>query len=97
MGGRAREGLVWGVAGAGKATSAGSTRALPVCECRAGGWRVVVQLLGDLGGSLQDRLWNRDSKRLGGLEVDHDVEDGWKLDRQVDGPGAFQKLVQVAG
>jgi hypothetical protein len=42
-------------------------------------------------------LRNRDPQRLGGLQVDRELELGWLLDRQVARLGALQDLVDVAG
>src|SRR5439155_9780873 len=45
----------------------------------------------------QQRRWNRQAERLGGLEVDHQVELGGLFDRQVPRLGAFQDLVDIGG
>src|SRR6185295_10352427 len=45
----------------------------------------------------QDRLWNRDAERLGGLQIHYQIELVWLSDRQVAWVGAFENLVHVAG
>src|SRR2546426_5935208 len=45
----------------------------------------------------QDRLRDREAERLGGLEVDHELELCRLLDRQVAGLGAFEDFVNVGG
>jgi hypothetical protein len=44
---------------------------------------------------LQQRLRDREAEGLGGLEVDHQLELGGPLDRQLGRPGAFEYLVHV--
>src|SRR5215470_17732481 len=50
-------------------------------------------LLDDLVGSRQNRGWNREPERLGGLHVDHELELGGPLNRQVTSFCAFEDLV----
>src|SRR5437762_944411 len=45
----------------------------------------------------QQGLRDRQSKRLGGLEVDHELELGRLLHRKVGGLGAFKDPVRVDG
>src|SRR6266446_10648065 len=52
-------------------------------------------LLNHLVRAQQDRLWDRDSKCLGGLEVDHQLDLGWLQDRQISRLGAVENLSGV--
>ncbi len=45
--------------------------------------------------TLKKRWRNSETKRLGGLEIDHQFEFGRLLDGQVGGLGAFQDLVDI--
>src|SRR5215472_6385678 len=45
----------------------------------------------------QQRPRNRQAERFGRLEVDHQLELGWLLDRQIGGLGALEDLVDVVG
>src|SRR6476620_3425871 len=53
--------------------------------------------LNDLIGPQQQRLWDREPERLGGLEVDHQLELRRLLHGQVGGLGALEDLVHVGG
>src|SRR5262249_4478143 len=46
-------------------------------------------------GPHQERLRNRQAQRLGGLEVDDELEHGWLLDRQITWSGALEDLIHV--
>jgi hypothetical protein len=46
---------------------------------------------------LQERRRDRQTERLGGLEVDEELELGGLLYREVGGPDAFEDLVDVQG
>src|SRR5262249_28327262 len=52
-------------------------------------------LFNDLVGAQQQRLRNRQAQRLGGLEIDHQLELGGLLDWEISGLGAFEDLVHV--
>src|SRR5262249_13571936 len=54
-------------------------------------------LLDDRVRSGQDRLRERQAQRLRRLKVDHQLELGGLLDREVSGFGALQNLVYVGG
>src|SRR5258707_111956 len=54
-------------------------------------------LFDDLIRALQERRRDRQAERLGGLEVDHEVELRRLLDRQIARPGAPKDLVNVPG
>src|SRR5262245_46284614 len=54
-------------------------------------------LFDDLVRPPEHRLRNLQAERLGRLEVDHQLELGWLLDREVGGLGALEDLVHVAG
>ena len=45
----------------------------------------------------QDRLWDGETERFGGLEIDHQFELGRLLDRQIAWLGTLQDLVDVFG
>src|SRR5438128_12262232 len=45
----------------------------------------------------QQRLRNREPERLGGLEVDDQLELGWLLDGKIAGLGALENLAYVSG
>jgi hypothetical protein len=53
--------------------------------------------LDDLIRPQQERRRNRQAERLGGLEVDDQLERGRLLDRQVSGLRTFQDLVDIDG
>src|ERR1700730_4108123 len=50
-----------------------------------------------LGGAVEQRRWDRQSERLGGLEIDHQLELGRLFDRKVARPGAFENPIDVVG
>jgi hypothetical protein len=57
---------------------------------------------GDRAGSFDDavgaslhRRWNRHAERLGGLEIDDELERGWLLDREIGRTRALQDLCYV--
>jgi hypothetical protein len=50
-------------------------------------------LLNDLGGLEEDVLGDGEAERLRRLEVDHEVERGRLLDREVSGLGSSEDLV----
>src|SRR5215469_5795615 len=49
----------------------------------------------DLVGAQQNRLRDRQAERLGGLEIDHQLEFGRLLDRKIGGLGDFEDLSDV--
>src|SRR5262249_44803827 len=51
--------------------------------------------LDHLVGAAEDRLWDRQAERLGGLEVDDQLEFRRLLDREVRRFGALQDLVDI--
>jgi len=53
--------------------------------------------LNDLIRPLQERLGNRQTKRLGGLEVNDQFELGRLLNGKITGPRPLQNLVDVDG
>src|SRR5438128_7777104 len=53
--------------------------------------------LNDLIRPPQQRLRNRQPERLGGLEVDDQLELGWLLDGEIGGSRALQDLVDIDG
>src|SRR5713226_87502 len=59
----------------------------PTFSCRS--------LLDDLVGPQQQRWRDRQAERLGGLEVDHQLELRGLLDREVGGLGALEDFVDV--
>ena len=54
-------------------------------------------LLNQLIRSEEERLRDREAERLGGLEVDEQMDLGRLLDRQVGGLGAIEVLVRIGG
>src|SRR5437868_14102948 len=52
--------------------------------------------LDDLVGAGEERLGHGQAERLGGLQVDDQLEFGWLLDRQIGRLRAFQDLVDIA-
>ena len=54
-------------------------------------------LLDHLVGGCQQRFWDGEAERLDGLEVDHQLEFGWHLHREVGGLLALEDAVDVAG
>ena len=61
------------------------------------GEKATWGLLDDLVCPKEQRQRDRQAQRLGGLEVDHQLELRRLLDEQVAGPGALQDLVHVDG
>ena len=59
------------------------------------GETVTWRLLDDLVCPQEQRRRDRQAQRLGGLEVDHQLELRRLLDGQVTGPGALEDLVHV--
>src|SRR6266436_6142053 len=57
----------------------------------------LTRLLNHLIRSAEYRLRNSQSEGPGGLEIDHQLERGGLLDRQIAGLGAFEDLVYVCG
>src|SRR5215472_14458397 len=53
--------------------------------------------LDHLVGAAEDRLWDRQAERLGGLEVDDQLEFRRLLDREVRRFGALEDLVNIVG
>ena len=47
--------------------------------------------------SRQNIRWNGQTDLLGGFQIDHELELGWLLYRQVARPGTFEKLIHVRG
>jgi hypothetical protein len=56
-----------------------------------------MQLLDHLIGPQQERLWNRETEGLGGLQVDHQLELRRLLDGKVGRLSALQYAIHVAG
>ena len=50
-----------------------------------------------LVGAGEQRCWYVQAERLGGLEIDHQLELGGSLDRQFAGVGARQNASDIAG
>src|ERR1700738_4318724 len=61
------------------------------------GGRIAQELLDHLVGDREEPRRKGQAERLGGLEVDSELELGWLLHRQVRGLGALEDLVNVAG
>src|SRR5215468_10289912 len=57
--------------------------------------RMPIALLDDVVGAGEDRLRDRQSERLRGLEIDRKIESGRQLDRQIGGLASLQNLVDV--
>src|ERR1700736_5900637 len=49
-------------------------------------------LLDHLVGAGEDQLWHSEAKRLGGLEIDDQLECCWLLYRELGGVGALEDL-----
>src|SRR4029077_3841163 len=64
-------------------------------RARSGSW--LTSLLDDLVGAGEDRLGDRQAERLGGLQVDDQLECGRLLDRQIGWLGPLQDLFDIAG
>jgi hypothetical protein len=72
------------------------------CQRFVAAWRTMLpikkrsfsfRLLDDLVSAGEQRWRDSEAERIGGFEVDHQLELGWLLDRQVGGFRAFQDLV----
>src|SRR6516165_10014114 len=61
---------------------------------RGGGRRASLD---DLVGTGEDQWWDRQAERLGGFEIDDQLEGGRLLNRKVGRFGALQDLVDVVG
>src|SRR6516165_6935373 len=59
---------------------------------RRGYWPDLIDYLCSAS---EDRGWNRQAKRLGGLLVDDEIEDGRLLNRQISGLGTFEDSPRV--
>src|SRR5439155_17477767 len=77
------------------AAAAASTRT-PKINCGISSAR-SLHLLDDLVRPEQERLRHRESERLGGLEVDDQLELGRLLDGQIPGLRTLENLVHVGG
>src|SRR5215475_4348699 len=56
---------------------------------------ISLRSLDELIGSYEQRLWDGQAERLGGLEVDDELESNWSLDGKVAHPGALQDAINV--
>src|SRR5260370_17895726 len=56
-----------------------------------------VTLFDHLVGTGEQRWRKRDAERLGGFQVDHQLELGWRLHRQFGWLGALQDAIDIAG
>ena len=74
-------------------TCDGFDREASCCTVKAGDVR--FRSFNDLIRPQQQRRRDSEAERLGGLEVDHQLELRGLLDRKVGGLGAFQDLVDV--
>jgi hypothetical protein len=59
-------------------------------------WRTLVSSFDHLVGASEERGRHGQAQRLGGLEIDYQLELGWLLDGQVRGLSPFDDLVNVA-
>src|SRR5262249_61381015 len=57
----------------------------------------LVSLFDHLVGASEQRRWHSNTKRVGGLHIDDQLETSWLLDRQIGGLGAFEDFVDVHG
>src|SRR5260370_13374421 len=81
-----------------RSTSTGvSLNLLPLRPMRVVGCGEAHRLLKHLIRSLQERRRDREAEGLGGLEVDHHIELGRMLDREVGRLGALQDAVHEVG
>src|SRR5262249_47726423 len=74
------------------ARSTRRTRRTPATRARG---RRAHDLLDDLVGPQQQRRRDREAERLGGLEVDDELELGRLLHRKIGGLGTFQDLIYI--
>src|SRR5262245_6177971 len=82
--------------GAGPAGVSHQAQAVSIAKrtSRRGGGR-LARLLNDLVRPSQHGLRDRETERLGGLEVEHEVELGGLLDGQVTRRGALENALDV--
>src|SRR5262245_37167414 len=76
-------------------TASGAVRMLPPTRVTNARRSISLYSLDDLVSSGQDRLRDREAERLGGLEIDDQLELGGLLDGEIGGFCTFQDLVDV--
>ena len=57
--------------------------------------RTLRQLFDHLIGAVEQRWWDGETERLGGLEVDHKLEFARRLDRQISGTLPLEDSIDV--